>query len=134
MELFKDRIDAGKQLTKKLLKYKEKEAVVLAIPRGGIIVGNEIAKALNAKLDIVVPRKIPSPDDPEFAVGAVAPDGSISLDENVVGSYQISETYIKNKVKEEMEEIKRRMKTYRGNKPFPKLKNKIVISIIGVII
>ena len=70
MELFKDRIDAGRQLAKRLLKYKGKSAIVLAIPRGGVIVGNEIAKALDTKLDIIVPRKIGSPDDPEFAIGA----------------------------------------------------------------
>lgn len=129
MELFKDRIDAGKQVVKKLLKYIGKNAIVLAIPRGGVIVGNEIAKVINAKLDIVVPRKIGSPDDPEFAIGAVAPDGSIALDETIVSSYQISENYIKNKVKEEVQEIKRRMETYRGNKPAPKLRDKIVILV-----
>ncbi len=129
MELFKDRIDAGKQLTKKLLNYKGNDAIVLAIPRGGVIVGDEIAKTLNCKLDIVVPRKIGSPEDPEFAIGAVAPDGSISLAEDVIRSYGISENYIKSKVKEEIQEIKRRMNTYRGNKPFPNLKNKIVILV-----
>ncbi len=129
MELFKDRIDAGKQLTKKLLKYKRNDTIVLAIPRGGVIVGDEIAKSLNTKLDIVVPRKIGSPEDPEFAIGVVAPDGSVALDENIVESYRISEDYIKNKAKEELHEIKRRMTTYRGNKPFPKLKNKIVILV-----
>ena len=128
MELFKDRIDAGKQLAKKLLKYK-KNTIVLAIPRGGVIVGNEIAKALDIKLDIIVPRKIGSPEDPEFAIGAVAPDGSISLAEDVAGSYNISETYIRSKVKEEIQEIKRRMEVYRGKKPLPKLKNKIVILV-----
>ncbi len=129
MELFKDRIDTGKQLTKKLLKYKGKNAIVLAIPRGGVIVGNEIAKILNCKLDIVVPRKIGSPEDPEFAIGAVAPDGSVSLDENIIETYRISENYIKDKAKEELQEIKRRMKTYRGDKPFPALKNKVVILV-----
>ena len=128
MDLFKDRVDAGKQLVKKLLKYK-KNTIVLAIPRGGVIVGNEVAQSLGAKLDIVVPRKIGSPEDPEFAIGAVAPDGSTSLNEDVASSYNISETYIRNKVKEEIQEIKRRMTTYRGNKPFPKLKNKIVILV-----
>jgi len=129
VELFKNRLDAGRQLTNKLSKYKGKDVIVLAIPRGGIIVGNEIAKAIDAKLDIIVPRKIGSPEDPEFAIGAVAPDGSTSLEEDVVRSYGISENYIKNKVKEEIQEIKRRMNTYRGNKPFPKLKNKIVILV-----
>ncbi|MBI4010276.1 MAG: phosphoribosyltransferase [Candidatus Aenigmarchaeota archaeon] len=111
------------------MKYRGKDAIVLAIPRGGIIVGNEISKALNANLDIVVPRKIGSPDDPEFAIGAVAPDGSISLAEDVIRDYSISEHYIKSKVKEEIKEIKRRMETYRGNNPFPKLKNKIIILV-----
>ena len=129
MELFKDKIDAGKQLAKKLSKYKGKDVVVLAIPRGGVVVGNEVAKTLKAKLDIVVPRKIGAPDDSEFAIGAVAPDGSISLDEDIVSGYHISEAYIKGKVKVEIEEIKRRMEAYRGNKPFPKLKNKIVILV-----
>lgn len=129
MELFKDRIDAGKQLVKKLLKYRGKNTIVLAIPRGGVIVGNEIAKVINAKLDIVVPRKIGSPDDSEFAIGAVASDGSIALDETVVRNYSISEDYIKSKVKKELEEIKRRMTTYRGNKLFPKLRNKIVVLV-----
>ena len=129
MELLKDRIDAGKQLSKRLLEYKKKNAIVLAIPRGGVIVGNEIAKALDIKLDIIVPRKIGSPEDPEFAIGAVAPDGSISLAEDIVSSYKISETYIRNKVKEEIQEIKRRMEAYRGKKPLPKLRNKIVILV-----
>ena len=129
MDLFKDRVDAGKQLAKRLLAYKEKSAIVLAIPRGGVIVGNEIAKSLGSGLDIIVPRKIGSPDDPEFAIGAVAPDGSTSLNEDVASSYNISETYIRNKVKEEIQEIKRRMEAYRGKKLLPKLKNKIVILV-----
>ncbi len=127
MDLFKDRIDAGKQLAEKLQKHKGKDAIVLAIPRGGIIVGDEIAKSLSFGLDIIVPRKIGSPQDPEFAIGAVAPDGSISLDEDTVKTYGISEAYTKSKVKEELQEIKRRMEIYRGNKPFPKLENKVVI-------
>ncbi len=129
MDLFKDRVDAGRKLVKRLLKYKNNDTIVLAIPRGGVIVANEIAKALGKKLDIVVPRKIGSPEDREFAIGAVAPDGSVALDENIVKTYQISESYIKDKVKEEMQEIKRRMVAYRGDKPFPNLKNKIVILV-----
>ena len=129
MNLFKDRIDAGKQLTKKLLKYKTKDTIVLAIPRGGVVIGNEIAKTLNAKLDIVVPRKIGSHEDPEFAIGAVAPDGSIALDESAVESLHIKESYINKVVNEELREIKRRMEAYRGNKPFPKLTGKTIILV-----
>jgi putative phosphoribosyl transferase len=74
--LFKDRAQAGKQLAKALLGYKGQPCVVLALPRGGVVLGLEVAKALNVPLDLVIPRKIGHPLNPEYAIGAITEDGA----------------------------------------------------------
>ncbi len=127
--MFRDRRDAGKKLAKILKKYYNEKVLVLAIPRGGVIVADEIAKELNANLDIVVPRKIGSPGNPELAIGAVAQDGSLYLDENLIRDLEVSEDYIKKQKEKEVNEIKRRLKIYRKGKKFPSLKDKILIVV-----
>ncbi|MDD5506174.1 MAG: phosphoribosyltransferase family protein, partial [Candidatus Omnitrophica bacterium] len=77
--MFKDREDAGKKLAKALKGYKDKGVLVLGIPRGGVIVGYEVAKALNADFSIVISRKLPYPGNPEFGFGAIAEDGSMFI-------------------------------------------------------
>ena len=84
MKFFADRVDAGKRLATALKSYRSKDAIVLAIPRGGIVVGFEISKELGVSLDIIVPRKIGAPDNPELAIGAVAEDGTTILNERLV--------------------------------------------------
>ncbi len=80
MSYFSNRVDAGKHLAAALSDFKGKNAVVLAIPRGGVVVGFEIAKALDLPLDVIIPHKIGAPDNPELAIGAMTEDGTTIID------------------------------------------------------
>lgn len=127
---FKNRREAGKKLAEKLLKYKgNKRAVVLAIPRGGVEVGHEIAKILGIKLDVIVTKKIGMPGDEEFAIGSVAPDKSYSLNERIAGIYNISEKRVKELAGEIGKEIERRYRAYKGSYRLENLKDRIVILV-----
>jgi len=92
--VFKNREEAGKKLAKELEKYKAEKPIVLAIPRGGVIVAKEIVKELNSKLDLVIPRKIGSPWEKELAIGAVAQDGSLVLNESLIKELEVPQEYI----------------------------------------
>ena len=125
---FKDRHEAGIKLAEQLKKYKEnKEVIVLAIPRGGVEVGYEIAKFLNARLDIIVTKKIGLPGNEEFAIGSVGPDKKVALNEETIRIYNVSDEYISRQKKEISKEIERRYKAYRGKYELQNLKNKIII-------
>lgn len=125
---FKDRHEAGIRLGEQLKKYKDgNEVIVLAIPRGGVEIGYEIAKFLNVKLDIVVTKKIGLPGDEEFAIGSVGPDKKVMLNEEAVRIYNVNEWHIKQSAKEIGREIGRRYRAYRGKYELPILKNKIII-------
>lgn len=125
--MFKDRKDAGKRLAKRLLAYKDKNVLVLAIPRGGVEVGYYVAKELNADFSLIIARKLPIPHNPEAGFGAIAEDGTTFMFPDA-GKY-IGKEEIKNTVKEQKNEIKRRIAVLRENKPFPKIKNKIIILV-----
>ena len=84
MAYFVDRVDAGKRLASLLKDFAGGSAVVLAIPRGGVVVGYEIAKELKLPLDVIIPRKIGAPDNPELAIGAMTEDGVAILDKNLL--------------------------------------------------
>jgi putative phosphoribosyl transferase len=139
--LFADRSDAGRQLAEKLLWVREEAKeinghesgnliVVLAIPRGGMVIGDIIASSIEAKLDIVVSRKIGAPFNPEFAIGAVMPDGACFLNAGTVKAFQVPEQYIAAQVEEQMKEIRRRLEVYRGHKEYDnKLEGKIVVLV-----
>jgi putative phosphoribosyl transferase len=127
--IFQDRIDAGKRLAKKLLWLKQDQLkeerdrrqqsiVILAIPRGGVIIGDVIATELDAKLDIIVSRKIGAPDNPELAIGAVMPDGSYFLNQRLVNMLNVPQDYIKIQAHEQIKEIDRRLMAYRGSKEY----------------
>lgn len=92
--VFDDRHDAGRALGKKLTEIGVEADVVLAIPRGGLPLGREVADALNAPLDIVVASKIGAPGRPELAIGAVASDGTVWIDERSVKSQDVTEEYL----------------------------------------
>ena len=104
--IFRDRIHAANKLAEELkqqLKEPEKKGessstVVLAIPRGGVIIGDIVAAKLNAKLDVVVSRKIGAPSDPEVAIGAIMPDGSYFINENIVGLVNPPQDYVDSAV------------------------------------
>jgi putative phosphoribosyl transferase len=127
--IFQDRIDAGKRLAKKLSWLKQEQLkeerdrrqqsiVILAIPRGGVIIGDVIATELDAKLDIIVSRKIGAPDNPELAIGAVMPDGSYFLNQRLVNMLNVPQDYIKIQAHEQLKEIDRRLMAYRGSKEY----------------
>ena len=126
--IFKNRKEAGKLLSKKLLKYKnKKDVIMLAIPRGGVEVGFEISKTLNIELDIIVTKKIGLPGNEEFAIGAVGPDKKLILGRNALKKYNISAGEIKKYSGEIGNEIERRYKSYKGAYELPKIKNRRVI-------
>jgi predicted phosphoribosyltransferase len=84
--IFKDRVDAGKKLAQALLRYKGEDVVVFALPRGGVVLGAEVARALEAPLDLIVVRKVGHPSSPEYAIAAVAEDGHTVVNEAEVGA------------------------------------------------
>jgi len=127
--VFKDRSEAGKRLVQLMKELKGKDLVVLAIPRGGVVVGYEIAKELKAKLDVIIPRKIGAPLDPELAIGAIGEDGTLYLMENLVDQLGVSKEYIEEEVERQMREIKRRALKYRGEREALDIKGKTVILV-----
>jgi len=127
--LFKNRRDAGEKLAEKLKKYKGTDAIILAIPRGGVAVGASIAKKLELPLDLIIPRKLPIPDNPEMGFGAILGDGTVLLNDEVVEGYNISEEQIKKVSEKVLAEVKRREKKYRGKQGFPEIQDKTVIVV-----
>lgn len=117
--MFANRTEAGQRLAAELTKFKEQNPCVLALPRGGVPVGFEIAKALHAPLDLVLVRKIGAPDQPELAIGAVV-DGSrpeVVLNHDIVRILEIPERYIADETARQLKEIERRRQTYLADRP-----------------
>lgn len=130
MTLFIDRVDAGRQLTDKLLAYeKARNAIVLALPRGGVPVAFEIAKTLQLPLDVFIVRKIGLPWYAELAMGAIASGDVIVLNQDVIQHANVSVQDIQIIVAKEQEELNRREKIYRKDRVFPSLKNTTVILV-----
>ncbi len=128
--MFKDRGDAGVQLSYRLKEYKDwKEVLVLALPRGGVATGYEIAHYLNVPLDIIIVRKIGFPGQPEFGIGAVSETGTVVLNELTISTYSVTKDYIEHEISRQKEEISRRIKLYRKGKRLPDLQGKIVILV-----
>ena len=111
--LFEDRVDAGKKLAKKLVKYASKNCLVLALPRGGVSVGFQVAKRLRVPLDVLVVRKLGAPSNPEFGIGAIA-SGVKILDEEAIHNLGLSEDDITKIESKERAELNRRIREYRG--------------------
>lgn len=128
--IYKDRKDAGIQLASRLIKYKDREDVlVLALPRGGVVIGYEVAKALNCLLDIIIIRKIGFPGQPELAIGAVSETGAVVLNKDIISTYTVSKKYIEEEISRQKKEISRRITLYRGGKGIPLLDGKIIILV-----
>jgi len=126
---FEDRTDAGQKLAPLLQKFKMEQPVVLAVPRGGVIVGGEVARDLQIPLDILIVRKIGAPFNPEVAIGAVLPDGSAVLDTVLIKKANIADQYIKQVIEEQTAEIRRRQRLYKGTEEMPLLADKTVIIV-----
>ncbi len=125
--MFENRTDAGKKLAEALEHYKNKGVLVLAIPRGGVEVGFQVAKHLNADLSVLISRKLPFPHNPEAGFGAVAEDGSTVILKD--HSFLISEKQIKEIVSKQNQEIKRRVKVLRKGDHLPKIQGRTVILV-----
>lgn len=116
--LFRDRRDAGRALARLLDDYRgQADVIVLGLPRGGVPVAYEVAVALGAPLDVFLVRKLGVPARKELAMGAIASGGAIVINENVVRGLDISPQVIQQVADEEMEELLRRERAYRGDRP-----------------
>lgn len=125
---FKDRQEAGKKLAEKLAAYKNApDAVVVALPRGGVVLGRIVADALGLPLDVVVARKIGAPGNPEYAIGAVTVSGDVIWNE--AEKAMADAAYCDEEVRKQMAEARRRQDTYRGGWPPRDLKGKTVIIV-----
>jgi len=134
--IFHDRVDAANQLVEKLIWLLKKEQiasssiVVLSIPRGGVVIGDVVADKLHAKLDVVVSRKIGAPIDPEVAIGAVLPDGTYFLNDDIMQTLNVPQNYIDAQVNVQLREITRRLMSFRGSKEYDsELKGKTVVLV-----
>lgn len=126
--IFADRMEAGERLGLALRPLAGSNAVVLAIPRGGVIVGEATAGALGAPLDVVVPRKIGAPGNPELAIGAVAP-GIRVLDPRMVGGLGVSDAYLDREIASQEAEIERRQHAYRQGRPPQPVEGRVAIVV-----
>lgn len=127
--VFEDRTDAGRKLAEELRPYKRENPLILALPRGGVVVAYEVAAALDASLDILVARKLGAPGQPELGIGAIAPDSVIIVDEFLVRYLGISSEELERLAQAETKEMERRLKHYRGDRPYPDLEGRTVILI-----
>lgn len=130
MALYKDRVDAGKKLAKELSKYANRsDVLIFALPRGGVPVAFEVAKELNVKMDVFIVRKLGVPGNEELAMGAISSDNIRVLNEDVVRSFQIPERVINMVAENELRELERRERAYRGDRPKPEISGSTVILI-----
>lgn len=128
--MFRDRKHAGEVLAAELGNYRERpDAVLLALPRGGVPVAAAIARSLNLPLDVLPVHKIGAPMQPEYAVGAVASDGLVVLDEEAIAAMHISQADLDSIVAREQEELLRREREYRDGRPALALNRKTAILI-----
>jgi predicted phosphoribosyltransferase len=126
--IFVDRTEAGERLAKALVHHAGTGCVVLAIPRGGVIVGEVVARALGAPLDVVVPRKIGAPGNPELAIGAVAP-GVRVLETSTVSLLRVSKEYLEREIAAEEAEIERRQHAFRDGRAAVPVPGKVAIVV-----
>lgn len=129
MERFKNRYEAGRLLAERLTPLKIEHPLVLAIPRGGAVVAHEVAHYLGADLDILVVKKIPSPWNPELAVGAVCADGRLWMNRRILDLLNIKSTALKALVDEKAEEAHLQARRLRGSRPIIPVQGRTVILI-----
>ena len=125
---FQDRSHAGRELAKLLTHYRDENPIVIALPRGGVVVGYEVARALGASLDIIVARKLGAPGWPEVGVGAIAP-GVVLIDTQTVQMFGLSREKMKQVESHERAEMERRIRRYRGEDLMPDVQGRVVILV-----
>jgi putative phosphoribosyl transferase len=128
--LYRDRTEAGRLLAAELSRYAHRpDVLVLGLPRGGVPVAYEVAQALEAPLDVFVVRKLGLPGQEELAVGAIASGGARVLNEEVVRALEISNEVIDSIATQEQAELERRERVYRGDRPWPEVRGRVVILV-----
>jgi predicted phosphoribosyltransferase len=127
--MFRDRTDAGEQLAALLDDHDVTADIVLAVPRGGLPVGRIVADALGVPLDVAAARKIGAPGNPELAIGAVAADGTVYLDESAVDSVGVDESYIERAIEREQRTAREKLERYRGDRPPVDLRDRTVVLV-----
>lgn len=127
MTIFKNRTEAGKKLAGLLTDFKGTDAIVLALPRGGVVVAKEVADALNLPLDIIVTRKIGAPGNDEYAIGAIDQGGEGVWNE--AERTQVDKAWLAKKIESEKKEAERRWRAYRGKREPLELKGKTAIIV-----
>lgn len=126
---FLDRSSAGQLLAEKLRPYQKEAPLVIALPRGGVPVGYEVARALGAPLEVLVVRKLGAPFQPELGLGAIAEGGVVVLDEPLVVSLGVNEAELEEVIARESKEVERRIRVYREGKGLPDLKDRVVVLV-----
>ncbi len=127
---FKDRKQAGKLLADGLQSFAgKKDTIVIGLPRGGVVPAYEVAQKLHVPLDVIVPRKVGAPLQPELAVGAVTEDGTVLFNEHVLFKFGLKPEDVSDIVAHERNEAQRRIALFRKNKPPLDLHNKVVIIV-----
>lgn len=128
---FADRTDAGRRLAARLKDFADLDPVVVGLPRGGVVVAYEVANALSAPLEISVVRKLGAPHQPELGIGAVvdADDPQVTLYDELVRRLGVSRDHIEREISEQVNEIRRREREYRGDRPPLELRGRVVIVV-----
>jgi putative phosphoribosyl transferase len=131
--IFRDRVDAGQHLARALLErfpwLSREDPIVLAIPRGGVVVGHEVARVLGAPLDVFIARKLGAPGHEELGIGAVAPGGARVLDAATIRMLGVPDEYIEEVTQREREELERRLRVFRGDRPPPRIAGRAVVLV-----
>jgi len=128
--IFRDRNDAGKRLILPLAKYRDQpDAIVIGLPRGGVVVAYEVAQGLNLLIDIIAPRKVGSPFNPELAIGAVTATGAGFFNEDIIEQLEVPKEYIQKEAEKERKVAQQRQEMYRKGRPPLNLKGKTVLLV-----
>jgi len=128
-QLFPDRRAAGRELARALLHHAGQDAIVLGLPRGGVPVADEVARGLGATLDVWVVRKLGTPLQPELGMGAIAEGPAVVLDRSLIDLVGVSREQLFAIARREMAEIGRRVARFRGARPVPELRGRVVILV-----
>lgn len=124
---FRDRADAGRKLAQALKKYQNQDGVVYALPRGGVVLGVEVARELGMPLDLLIPRKIGHPQQPEYAIGAVVENGEMVCNQREVA--HVDPQWLREEVEAERQEARRRRESYLGGRGPVSVKGKTAIIV-----
>ena len=126
---YADRRDAGRQLAKAVEHLRDRDPLVIGLPRGGTVVAAEVAKALDAPLDVLVVRKLGAPGQPELGLGAVAEGGVVLLNKRLMRQIRVTKEQLQGTIDRENEEMKRRLDLYRGDREPIDVTNRTVILV-----